>query len=1711
MPAYSGLCFQPCRFARFLRLALFFLPTLLWGQTTYPFKVTPVGPGTVQWTPVKANYNDGDVVQVTIVPNAGAFLDYVEGYDIASGVTFRTTESSFPVTINAQTKGEWFAWFNEGQVFWRENFESSESVFEWSATRGVWEVATIHPNHGPKRAFEGLKCAATDGDADYPDGVSTTFRKFTPITLPSIQPGETLRISFWEYFQLVDDNCTIRYRPVGTPDWITFDTIPQGSSAVWTKRHIVLDAFAGKEIELEFQLNSDSSFRGPGYFFDNLVLYIAKIPQLITENFEYGTGLWHMKGGQWEIGIPVSSVGPYSGRMVAATVLSGNYVDGAFSELVSPPFVLDPALDRPRLAFNHWFSNSDDYGQIFLMVLNDPTVYPIGDRIVGSSPWTRNQIEISQFGGQSVKLVFRFASDSSFTALGWYIDDVSIFPGKKTAFSYTSYYPEASYATFFDQVELKWKDVYTTQFLTTYDIYRGLSSSQPSSELVASGLRAPLFRDTTAKIGQQYFYWVQTIRDGAPAGFTTWASGLREVGAPESLEASQGSFTDRIRLTWSRVGGVTGYSLYRNTSNNSATALLVQSGVAGNRFDDFAVDSGKNYYYWIKSQAADRISQFSAAAVGYRTEGSLNSVSATDGLFAEKIRVTWTSLLGAENYDLYRHTQRDPTKATKIGAALTSLVYDDTTAQSGTVYYYWVKALRPTGYTDFSNVDAGYRRLQRQTNLVAWGDNDFGQSNLPNQDLTNIVGLAAGVDHSLALRSNGTVVGWGRNLHGQAEPPANLTNVIDIAVGFDHSLALRKDGSIVAWGRSLFGKTAVPEGLPPVIDVAAGSDHNLALLANGTVIAWGSNDFGQSDVPPGLNNVVEIAAGGFHSMARRVDGSIVVWGDNEFGQLNVPLSVQKALRIAAGWNHSLVILPDRSIKAWGDDSEGQTSVPPSVGQRPSVEPRKPGLKPQDSTVANVVSIDAGLFHSLALLADGSLVSWGSNSSSQTSTPGDLTSASNIEAGESHNLAIKGQPDPVVLGVTPAFAESFPGSTVVFRGRAVGGADLHFQWYKDGQPLSGQTGESLVLSNLGGDHQGAYLFKALSGGKEAQSAPVSLVVQGAPVLNVSPLSFNFDSKEQSGSIAVTSNTTWQASKVTSWVEFTGVTQGNGNGTVSFKVSPNLETSSRSTTITIGSKTISINQGPGPGFTQVNPTSLAVNYVASTASFTITSNQPWSATSNVDWITFTTAASGSGNGSLGISIQLNSTAQTRQATISIGSANISVTQGPTGYVNTDIKSVQLPAAGGSGPISISANIAWSFTSISPWIEIVSGASGNGNGQLTYRVGANSSSSPRSGQIQGGDDDIITISQAGALPDLTLSRLDGTAPGQRPALFDSSHQMVVLALKAEAGANGVHLESIRLLASGSAFDPMVFEEISLFKDSDGNASFSPTDTQLSSKHRFVSDNGFVVFRPNLTIPALGSEKIFVVSKNTNLYGQGTNFAFEIKDAQSISAKLQGANPTTVTPGGAFPIRSDLFSIQIEETPGKVLFDVILTSSPGGQVFGGGKFPAGSETRLLAKPALGFHFKGWTGDLASILNPHSLTVSRNVNIHAEFEAARDIFSKNSDYIAVGHFRWVPGFGVVWVEHYPWVLHYDMELNIPALGWIYIYSQSPDSIWMHLQNVGWAWTQPEFFPYLYLLDEEGGPYHPAIFTFDPEQRQKWFYDYFKQIWLGPYPVLQGN
>jgi len=255
--------------------------------------------------------------------------------------------------------------------------------------------------------------------------------------------------------------------------------------------------------------------------------------------------------------------------------------------------------------------------------------------------------------------------------------------------------------------------------------------------------------------------------------------------------------------------------------------------------------------------------------------------------------------------------------------------------------------------------------LKSDGSIVAWGRNDLDQVTVPTPN-TDFVAVVAGAHHSLGLKVDGSLAAWGANGDGQANIPVPNSNFIGAAAGAYHSLGLKADGSIIAWGYNGSGQITVPAPNTDFVAVAGGGNHSLGLKSDGSIVAWGDNSHGQSEVPSPNTDFVAVAGGWTHSLGLKSDGSIVAWGHNGSGQTIVPTPNADFAGIGAGAHHSLGLKSDGSILAWGQNGDGQANVP-----LPN---------------ADFVAVAGGWLHSLGLKSDGSIVAWGQNSYGQTNVP-----------------------------------------------------------------------------------------------------------------------------------------------------------------------------------------------------------------------------------------------------------------------------------------------------------------------------------------------------------------------------------------------------------------------------------------------------------------------------------------------------------------------------------------------------------------------------------------------------------------------------------------------------------------------------------------------------------------------------------------------------
>ncbi len=240
--------------------------------------------------------------------------------------------------------------------------------------------------------------------------------------------------------------------------------------------------------------------------------------------------------------------------------------------------------------------------------------------------------------------------------------------------------------------------------------------------------------------------------------------------------------------------------------------------------------------------------------------------------------------------------------------------------------------------------------------------------------------------------------------------------------------------------------------------------------------------------------------------------------------------------------------------------------------------------------------------------------------------------------------------------------------------------------------------------------------------------------------ISPTSQSVVASGGTGSTAVTApgGCAWTGvSNNTSWLTVTSGATGSGNGSVAFAATTNASTSQRTGTLTIGGQTFTVTQAAAACTYAISPTSQSVLVGGGTGSTAVTAPAgcAWTGVSNdTSWLTVTSGASGSGNGTVAFSAIANASSQ-RSGTLTIGGQTFTVSQNGVGCsFSISPSSQSVPAAGGVVSTTVTTTTGCSWTAISnvTWITVTAGATGSDSGSASFTVAPSTSTSSRTGTL-------------------------------------------------------------------------------------------------------------------------------------------------------------------------------------------------------------------------------------------------------------------------------------------------------------------------------------------------------------------------------------------
>jgi RHS repeat-associated protein len=252
------------------------------------------------------------------------------------------------------------------------------------------------------------------------------------------------------------------------------------------------------------------------------------------------------------------------------------------------------------------------------------------------------------------------------------------------------------------------------------------------------------------------------------------------------------------------------------------------------------------------------------------------------------------------------------------------------------------------------------------------------------------------------------------------------------------------------------------------------------------------------------------------------------------------------------------------------------------------------------------------------------------------------------------------------------------------------------------------------------------------------------------------------------ISTSSGCSWNATPSAGWIIIIGATSGVGNGTINYSVAANSGPQ-RNGTISINGQSFNIGQAPNPascGYS-LSKTSESLSEQASSGSVAMTTGAgcPWNASSNAGWLTITSPTSGNGSATINYSVTANNSGAQRTGMITIGGKNLTITQAPnqascTFAISPGSQLVGVGGGSGSFNVATGAGCHWDAANANGWITITGGATGVGNGTVSFAAQANNGGS-RTGAISVRGQ-VFTITQCGyalSLASVDLGELGGT----------------------------------------------------------------------------------------------------------------------------------------------------------------------------------------------------------------------------------------------------------------------------------------------------------------------------------------------------------------
>ena len=478
------------------------------------------------------------------------------------------------------------------------------------------------------------------------------------------------------------------------------------------------------------------------------------------------------------------------------------------------------------------------------------------------------------------------------------------------------------------------------------------------------------------------------------------------LNAPSRLTAITMS-TTRIDLSWTdNSPNAMGFEIERSLITNTAYTLLATVTRGINIYYDTSVTPLNTYYYRVRAfnPIGDRSDWSNEVSITINLEPVWSAIEAG---YVHTLARSTDGTLWSWGYNPFGELGLGD-YASRDAPALIVVDFDNN------VFADIVQM--SAGGGNLNTVNQGHTlALKSDGTIWSWGRNYYGQLGLGDfldaiaplrigQD-SDWSGVIAGGWYSIALKTNNTLWAWGDNNFGQLglgnsgdtinvpNPVGTTSDWSQVAAGENHTIALKTNGTIWAWGYNGQGRLGLGDNTdrntPGQIGtdsdwsgITAGRRHSIALKTNNTLWAWGYNSYGQlglgnSGIETGRTTPTQIGSasdwsgvtvGVFHSIALRTNNTLWAWGYNSYGALglgdntdrNTPSQIgtdSDWSGITAGGEHAIALKTNNTLWAWGYNGYGQLGLGDRVNRNipyPLGSPATPSLAATSLDLSQIV-------------------------------------------------------------------------------------------------------------------------------------------------------------------------------------------------------------------------------------------------------------------------------------------------------------------------------------------------------------------------------------------------------------------------------------------------------------------------------------------------------------------------------------------------------------------------------------------------------------------------------------------------------------------------------------------------------------------------------------------------------------------------------------